>query len=115
MIGISGGCFGCWNYAFGHATKPTATVPISGGENKSLACNIKGLGIWAIHNQTDGTVPISNSQSMIDAINACADPKITPKFSIFPGIGHDCWRRVYDQNHPDRLIPGKNGIAKVDI
>jgi predicted peptidase len=115
MTGISGGGFGCWNYALGHATKLTAIVPISGGGNKNLACNIKGLGIWAFHNQTDGTVPIINSQTMIDAINACPDPKTTPKFSIFPDTGHDCWRRVYDQNHPDWTVSGKNGIPKVDI
>jgi predicted peptidase len=116
MMGISGGGFGCWNYALGHAAKLTAIVPISGGGNKSLACNIKNLPIWAFHNQTDGTVPVINSQTMIDAINACAAPKITPKITIFPDPGfkdpHDCWRRVYDQNHPDW---SRNTIPKVDI
>jgi predicted esterase len=115
MTGISGGGFGCWNYALGHAAKLTAIVPISGGGNNGQACNIKSLPIWAFHNQTDPIVNISASQNMINAINACTAPKLTPKFTIFPDDGHDCWRRIYDQNSPDWTYPGKNGIPKVDI
>jgi predicted peptidase len=114
MTGISGGGFGCWNYALGHASKLTAIVPISGGGTTGIACNLKAVPVWAFHNKTDGIVNASNSQNMITAINACP-PTAEIKYSIFPDEGHDCWRRVYDQNHSDWLITGKNGIAKVDI
>jgi predicted peptidase len=116
LTGISGGGFGCWAYAMGHAAKLTAIVPISGGGNTGTACNIKGLPIWAFHNQTDGIVNISASTNMINAINACADPKLTPKFTIFPSTGHDCWRRVYDKNHPEWNVVANNvGVARFDI
>ncbi len=116
LTGISGGGFGCWNYAVDHAAKLTAIIPISGGGNTGKACNIKNLPIWAFHNQTDGIVAVSNSQNMINAINACANPKLTPKFTIFPSTGHDCWRRVYDKNHPEWNVAANNvGVPRFDI
>jgi hypothetical protein len=114
MTGISGGGFGCWNYALGHASKLTAIVPISGGGNTSIACNLKAVPIWAFHNENDWAVNSSSSKNMINKIKECP-PTAEVKLSIFPDDAHDCWRRVYDQNHPDWLVPGKAGIAKVDI
>ncbi len=116
LTGISGGGFGCWNYAVDHAAKLTAIVPISGGGNTGKACNIKNLPVWAFHNQTDGIVAVSNSQNMINAINACTAPKLIPKFTIFPSTGHDCWRRVYDKNHPEwNNVANNAGVERFDI
>ena len=109
-----GGGYGCWNYAIAFPEKLTTIVPISGGGNKNKACNLKPISIWAFHNETDGPVDVSNSINMINAVNACP-PLKEVKLTIFPDEGHDCWRRVYDQNSPDWLKPGKSGIAKVDI
>jgi len=114
MVGISGGGFGCWNYATDYTSKLTAIVPISGGGNTGKACNLKPLAIWAFCNQTDGIVAPSNSINMVNAVKACP-PSAEVKFDIFPDEGHDCWRRVFDQNHPDWSLPGKNDLAKVDI
>jgi predicted peptidase len=114
MTGISGGGFACWAYAIAHPEKLAAIVPISGGGNTGGACKMKDLSIWAFHNEVDGLVASSNSKNMINAINACPPTKEV-KLTIFPDDGHDCWRRVYDQNHFDWTIPGKNGIAKVNI
>jgi predicted peptidase len=112
MTGISGGGFGVWNYAVGHAAKLTAIVPISGGGNKGKACELKNVPIYAFHNKIDGIVNPSNSQNMVDAVNACP-PKEQAKIFIFPDEGHDCWRRVYDQNHWDWAK--SPGSPKVDI
>lgn len=98
MTGISGGGFGCWNYATNFSTKLAAIVPISGGGNTSKACNLKTMDIWAFHNLTDNTVDVSNSKNMINAVNACPSNKEV-KLLIFPDKGHDCWRRVYNKNH----------------
>jgi hypothetical protein len=114
MTGLSGGGYGVWNYSVAFPTKLTAIVPISGGGNKNKACNIKSISIWAFHNEVDGTVNVVNSQNMVNAVNACP-PVEAAKLTLFPDTGHDCWRRVYDQNSPDWSKPGKNGIAKVDI
>ena len=113
MIGISGGGFGCWNYAVDYASKLTAIVPISGGGNIGKACNLKTMPIWAFCNNPDPIVNQSNSINMTNAVKAC--PSSLVKFDIFPDSGHDCWRRVFDQHHPDWTIPGKNDAPKVDI
>ncbi len=100
MTGISGGGFGCWSYAVDHASFLAAIVPISGGGNKAKACNLNTVAISAFHNQTDGTVASSNSIDMIAAVNGCTRNEVA-SLLIFPDTGHDCWRRVYDQNHAD--------------
>jgi predicted peptidase len=100
MTGISGGGYGCWNYAVSYGDKLTAIIPISGGGNKSKACNLKNVAIWAFHNQTDNTVSATNSQTMIDAVETCP-PNKDVKLLFFPDTGHDCWRRVFDETHPN--------------
>jgi predicted peptidase len=112
LTGISGGGFGCWRYAIDHADKLTAIVPISGGGNTSKACNLKNLPVWAFHNETDNTVASSNSLNMINALKDCP-PNKEVKLLFFPDLGHNCWRRVYDQNHKD--WSKSPSIAKFDI
>lgn len=117
MVGISGGGFGCWNYAVDYASKLTAIVPISGGGSTGKACNLNALPIWAFCNQPDPIVAYTNSVNMVNAVKACvARPASTEiKFNIFPDNAHDCWRRVFDQHHSDWSLPGKNDAPKVDI
>lgn len=112
MTGISGGGYGCWNYAVNHADKLTAIVPISGGGNASKACTLKNVPVYAFHNQTDNTVASSNSVNMVNAVNDCS-PKEQAKLLLFPDTGHDCWRRVYDQSHSN--WSKSPDVAKVDI
>lgn len=112
MTGISGGGFGCWNYAVDHAAKLTAIVPISGGGSTGKACNLKNVPVYAFHNQTDGTVGSNNSVNMVNAVNGCS-PTEQAKLLLFPDTGHDCWRRVYDQNHKN--WSKSPGTAKIDI
>lgn len=112
MTGISGGGYGCWNYSVDHANKLTAIVPISGGGNGGKACNLKNLPVYAFHNQTDNAVGSGNSVDMVTKINECS-PIEQAKLLLFPDTGHDCWRRVFDQNHANwNKSPG---VDKIDI
>ncbi len=112
LTGMSGGAFGAWSYAVAHAERLAAIVPISGGGNTGKACTLKGVAVWAFHNQTDNTVASSGSVNMINAIKACPPQKET-KLLLFPDTGHDCWRRVYDKNHSN--WSKSPGVAKFDI
>lgn len=112
MSGISGGGFGCWAYALDHASVLAAIVPISGGGNTSKACNLNSVAVSAFTNATDGTVAATNTINMITAINVCQ--RSSPaEILIFPDAGHDCWRRVFNQNHGD--WSKSPGVAKFDI
>lgn len=112
MTGISGGGFGCWNYAVAHANVLTAIVPISGGGNQAKACDLNMVAISAFHNQTDGIVGSSNSINMIQAVNNCSRTE-PAELLLFPDTGHDCWRRVYNRNHPN--WSKSPSVAKFDI
>lgn len=98
MTGLSGGGYACWMYSEQHADKLTAIAPVSGGGSPANACNLKDVAIWAFHNQTDNIVNASNSIDMIEAVEDCSPTKEV-KLLLFPDAGHDCWARVYDQDH----------------
>jgi predicted peptidase len=112
LVGTSAGAFGVWDFAQKHQERLTAIVPISGGGDKHEACKLTELGIWAFTNKVDRTVSPGLSVSMIKAINNCK-PKQEAKLKVFPDTGHDCWRRVFDQHHPDWSKSPNEG--KVDI
>lgn len=100
LVGTSGGAFGVWNFAQEFPERVSAIVPISGGGDTGKACAMKDLAVWAFTNNQDDLVPPGKSKAMIKAINDCS-PKKEAKLKVFPDRGHDCWRRVFDKNHPD--------------
>ncbi|MCA4898776.1 MAG: hypothetical protein ACK514_18165 [Bacteroidota bacterium] len=115
LTGISGGGFGAWYYAGDYPARLAALVPISGGGNTGKACGMKGVPVWTFTNNTDSTVPVTNTANIVNAYNACSPPTAA-KYDKFTDDGHDCWRRVYDKNHGDWSKGGIAGTtAKPDI
>jgi hypothetical protein len=100
LVGSSAGAFATWDYGLSHPSEFAAIVPISGGGKSSLACNAKNLAVWAFHNQPDVKVSPSRSITMVNDILACS-PEKEVKLLLFNDSGHNCWRRVFDPNHPD--------------
>jgi predicted peptidase len=100
LVGSSAGAFATWDYGLAHPGEFAAIVPISGGGKSSLACNAKNLAVWAFHNQPDTKVSPSRSITLINDILACT-PEKEVKLLLFNDSGHNCWRRVFDPNHPD--------------
>lgn len=97
ITGLSLGAMGTWNFAVAHPTVAAAVVPIAGSGNPGNACTMRSVPVWAFHGDADGTVNISGSRSMIDALNACVpQPSATPRFTVYPGVGHDSWTRTYN-------------------
>jgi hypothetical protein len=101
LTGLSLGGGGVWSVATAYPSTWAAILPICTGYNVlSLACNIAGENIptWGFHGDKDYTVSYTVTQKMINAINACT-PKPSPlaKFTIFPGMGHMIWDKVYKE------------------
>lgn len=97
VTGLSLGAFGTWAYAVARPQVVAAVVPIAGAGNTGAACQMRTVPVWAFHGDADGTVNVSGSINMINALNACAPPPtVTPKLTIYPGVGHDSWTRTYD-------------------
>ena len=50
------------------------------------------LPMWIFHGETDGVVPVDVSREAVKALKA-ADGN--PKYTEYPGVGHDSWTRAY--------------------
>lgn len=97
LTGLSLGGFGTWAYAVAKPGRVAAVVPIAGAGSTGQACTMKNVPAWAFHGDADGTVNVSGSVNMVNAINACSPPPaVAALLTLYPGVGHDSWTRTYD-------------------
>lgn len=92
LTGLSMGGFGTWSLAAAHPEKWAAIVPICGGGNVKDADKIKNIPIWAFHGDADTAVPVARSRDMIEALKKVG---AEPKFTEYPGVGHNSWDKAY--------------------
>ncbi len=92
LTGLSMGGFGTWSLAIAHPDKWAAIVPICGRGDTSKAEVIKNLPCWCFHGSDDHTVPVEGSREMIAAITKAGGK---PKYTEYPGVGHNSWDRAY--------------------
>jgi predicted peptidase len=88
------GGYGTWDLASRDAYRFAAIAPICGGGNPSRARRMAHLPIWVFHGGKDRVVPISQSESMVDAIKAAGGTNI--EFTIYPDARHDSWTEAYN-------------------
>lgn len=93
LTGLSMGGYGAWAWAQGNPDKFAAVVPICGGGEPGNACVLKNKPIWVFHNADDGTVNVSNSRAMVDALKKCGSSVM--KYTENPTGGHDAWTKAY--------------------
>jgi len=93
LTGLSMGGYGTWDLACRHPERFAAIAPICGGGIPFLAFdNLKKMPTWAFHGAKDQTVPLSESERMVEALkNAGAEVK----FTVYPDAGHDSWSQAY--------------------
>jgi len=92
LTGLSMGGYGSWALATESPERFAAVVPICGGGDPDDAARIKDLPIWVFHGGKDPTVPIQQSQKMVDALKKLGS---SVKFTIFPEAKHDSWTQAY--------------------
>ncbi|MCF2444815.1 hypothetical protein L0657_12675 [Dyadobacter sp. CY345] len=92
VMGISGGGYGSWHFASVHPEMFAAAVPICGAGNTGFASKLVNVGIWAFHGENDALAPVSGSRDMIAGIKKAGGK---PRYSEFPGAGHDIWKNVH--------------------
>ena len=93
LTGLSMGGFGTWNLATEHPGRFAAIAPICGGGHPILAGRLKDVPVWAFHGARDEVVPLSASQSMVDAVKRAGG---RPRFTVYPAAGHDSWTATYN-------------------
>lgn len=101
LTGLSMGGFGSWELALKYPERWAAVAPICGGgnplwpvgyqgEEKKRA--LKNLPFWVFHGEKDPTVPLLESQRMVDSLKKFG---CDVKFTVYPGVGHDSWTATY--------------------
>ncbi|MFO1512634.1 MAG: alpha/beta hydrolase-fold protein [Verrucomicrobiota bacterium] len=102
LTGLSMGGYGTWNLGLKHPERFAALVPICGGGNPKIleqagaaqAKAIRSLPIRAFHGVKDPTVPVAESERMVDALKKFGCPEVS--LMKYPELGHDCWTVTYD-------------------
>jgi len=84
---------GGWRLATIYPELFAAIAPICGGGFPDLASELKDIPVWAFHGAESDVVKLEASQRMVDALRACGS---NVRFTVYPGVGHDCWTQTYD-------------------
>ncbi len=101
LTGLSMGGYGTWSYAIKNPSRFAAIVPICGGGEPSMVRrmarlrknDLTTLGVWVFHGAKDPTVPLEESQQMVDALKKAAVTDV--QFTIYPEAKHDSWTETY--------------------
>ena len=104
LTGLSMGGFGAWSLALEFPERFAAVAPLCGGGNPSYVHSydagrkaaLKALPFWAFHGDKDSSVPLVESERMVNALQKFG---CDVKFTVYPGVGHDCWTQTY--NNPE--------------
>jgi predicted peptidase len=98
VTGISLGGYGTWDAIARWPGYFAAAAPVSGGGDPSRAAEMKDIPIWAFHGSADQIVPVSGSRDMVEAIRAVGGD---PRYTEYPGAGHDIFATVYGMAKPN--------------
>jgi predicted peptidase len=92
LTGLSMGGFGTWSIAAATPERWAAIVPICGGGSPATAEKIKDIPCWCFHGDADPTVKVESSRAMIEALKKAG---AEPKYTEYPGVGHNSWDKAY--------------------
>jgi predicted peptidase len=92
VTGLSMGGYGTWALVAAYPDRFAAAVPICGGGDPRWAGRLKGLPIWGFHGARDDTVPLSESEKMVRALEAVGG---NVQLTVYPDAGHDSWTQAY--------------------
>ncbi|MCK4602381.1 MAG: prolyl oligopeptidase family serine peptidase [Phycisphaerae bacterium] len=92
LTGMSMGGFGTWVLAARAPRRFAAIAPICGGGDPATARRLKDVPIWAFHGARDQTVPLRQSQQMVEAVRQIGGKA---KLTVYPSAGHDSWTATY--------------------
>ncbi len=95
LSGHSMGGHASWEWAFNSPDRFAAIIPVSGCSSESNITNpwkLRNLPIWIFHGEADEIVEIDCNQRIFDALQSYGGK---PKFTKYPGVGHDTWEQTY--------------------
>jgi predicted peptidase len=101
LTGLSMGGYGTWATGLRNPDRFAAIAPICGGgeridvllgarEKKEA---LQSLPVWAFHGAKDVTVPLGESERMVDALKKAGVKEV--QLTVYPDAGHDSWTETY--------------------
>ncbi len=95
ITGLSMGGYGVWDALVRKPELFAAAVSVCGGGDIETAERIKDIPVWLFHGDQDGAVPVSRSRDMVAALRKAG---AHPKYTEYPGVGHNSWDAAYKDN-----------------
>jgi predicted peptidase len=102
LTGLSMGGFGAWELGLAYPERFAAMAPICGGGNFATGfmsythkrADLRRLAVWAFHGAKDGSVPLAESQRMVDSLRSYNVDEV--EFTVYPDATHDSWTATYE-------------------
>jgi predicted peptidase len=92
VSGLSMGGRGTWDLAMTYPERFAAIAPVCGGALPDRACRLKDVPVRAYHGAKDTTVPLAESETVIEAVRRCGG---AAELLVDPEAGHDSWTAAY--------------------
>ena len=101
LTGLSMGGYGTWSLMAAAPERFAAAAPMCGGGNpmrmrlrspEKLAA-LKALPVWVFHGAKDTTVPLKQSEEMVEALRKIGATDV--KLTVYPEAQHDSWTETY--------------------
>lgn len=96
LTGLSMGGYGAWHLPIDYPHVFAAVAPVCGGIDPSKAAALRDVPIWAFHGAKDDVVPLSESQGIVDALEAI---EANVKLTVYREGNHNAWDETY--SNPD--------------
>jgi predicted peptidase len=94
LTGLSRGGGAAWEMAVQYPEKFAAMAVVCGMTPVPYASWIdKNMPIWVFHGEEDKSIPISESETMVDRLKEMG---YDVKFTRYPEVGHDSWVKAYN-------------------
>ena len=94
VTGQSMGGFGTFGAVGQRPGLFAAAAPVCGGFDPARAKLFAHRPVWVFHGDKDPTVPALRSREMIEALKKAGGE---PKYTEYPGVGHNSWTRAYGE------------------
>jgi predicted peptidase len=94
VTGLSMGGYGTWMLLDKAGERFAAAAPLCGGYDPAKASVMLDIPVWMFHGDADGAVPVARSIDMAAALRKLGGENF--RFTLYPGVGHDCWTVTYD-------------------